>query len=103
MTDGKAGIPQVGSWIISASRGVSTLHVIGACYRVPGVNYKSWSVVSNLVEKGAYKKACKSCFPKGYPLIKENPEGNVENEMEVGMPRELADAETSNSDSSDSS
>ena len=99
----KKGIPADGSWIITASRGVSTLHVMSNCYRIPGINYKNWTVVAEPVAEGSFRKACKTCFPRGYPVIEDGIEEEVDGEMKNGMPRELALNETSDSDSSSSS
>ena len=42
-----------------------TLHKVGECYRLPGVHFKKYEVLGELMpEAGEYHAVCKVCFPK---------------------------------------
>ena len=97
------GVPVGGAWLVSTSRGTSCLHILGGCHRIPGIHYGSWKVVSKGVGAEQYRKSCKTCFPRGFPLLQESAQVAVEADMEEGMPNELFGDEGSVSSSSDSS
>ena len=96
-------IPDTGSWVISTTRGTSCLHVVGNCHRIPGLHYHGWSVVDKNFTAGRYRKACKTCFSRGFPLVDPSPFEMVQPEMEDGMPEEFAADEGSESTSDDES
>ena len=80
-------LPEIGTWIISdaAFRGTKCLHIVGSCYRQPKIHYKMWTTVADPVCPTSFKKACKTCFPEGYPWEDLSMEEVVEPEVEVGM------------------
>ena len=94
-------LPAKGVWVVSTSRGVATLHIVGACYRVPGKHYGKWTVVQDPVIPKAFKKACRTCFQRGYPLIRSPAKQPILDTLSDGMPTTLITEEAS--DSSDSS
>ena len=89
------GWPQLslGRRVISLSgKGtVKTLHVVGQCWRKPGIHYLKFSFLDE-GERGGYHHICKDCFPDSKdPLADDsNDEGRV-------------DSSSDSSDSSDSS
>ena len=40
-----------------------TLHIVGSCYRTPGLHYSKFTVLDD-TERGVYQSLCKECFPK---------------------------------------
>ena len=87
--------PKTAAWIITkpaSKRQVGCLHVIGRCYRMPGLHYKNWVEVVEGVESTAFSSACKQCFPLGYPIIKdahlETIEAAVDTRMLTEAPEE---------------
>ena len=95
-----SSIPGEGAWIVSVGRGASTLHVVGKCYRKPQKHYAAWTEVSDPVNPNAYKKSCKTCFPRGYPFITGAPKKALDECLEAGMPEALATEEASASSDS---
>ena len=93
--------PSKGVWVVSTSRGVATLHIIGNCYRVPGKHYGRWTIVDGAVPMTSYKKACRSCFVNGHPVISKPEKMPLAEQLCEGMPSVLVTEEAS--DSSDSS
>ena len=59
-----------GSWVISLSNTgkVMTLHLVGSCWRVPGVHYRHFRTMSmeavawDLRQNGEYNRVCRECF-----------------------------------------
>ena len=97
----QAFAPSKGVWVVSTSRGVSTLHIVGSCYRIPGTRYGHWKEVPETVPMTSYKKACRGCFPRGHPIIQKPEKVPMTEDLSEGMPPALATEEAS--DSSDSS
>ncbi len=96
--------PALGIWVITnpsrASNG-SCLHVIGNCYRLPGFHYTSWNEVVEPVSSSAFKKkACRQCFPRGYPVIENSPAELLQEEVDDCMPSDAARDDISSSESS---
>ena len=80
----------VGRKVVSLSKGNKsrTLHVVGNCWRIPGIHYSNYEFWDE-GERGAYHALCKDCF--------RNEQGLIVDSSGSG-------SETSNSsDSSDSS
>ena len=73
-------IPVNGAWVVSTARNTHTLHIVGSCFRTPGIHYHQWIEVDQQVEPHKFKKACKTCFPRGHPLIDAAVVENVESE-----------------------
>ena len=81
-------MPKTVAWIVTKTasyRNLGCLHVIGRCYRVPGVHYKAWSEVAEGVDNSLFAKACKHCFPLGYPVIDDAHLETAEASVEMGM------------------
>ena len=95
-------IPGIGTWVVTVGRGASTLHIVGKCYRKPQKHYSAWVAVTDPVNSASYKKPCKTCFPRGYPLITGAPKEALGECLEAGMPEALATEEASASSDSDS-
>ena len=93
-------VPKSGTWVISTSRGTATLHIVGACFRKPGTHYSSWVPVHDPVSVDKFKRACRSCFKKGYPIINLTPAPVLVEALSEGMPESLITEETSESSSS---
>lgn len=53
-----------GARVVSTIKGgtVRTLHIVGKCYRVPGVHYTFFNLLDE-TERGEYSFVCKECFP----------------------------------------
>ena len=95
-------IPTKGAWVISTSRGTATLHIVGGCFRVPGTHYSKWNAVQDPVPSDKFKRACRGCFKRGYPVVGEAKGTSLSETLCEGMPRELATEETSDSEESSS-
>ena len=80
------------------TKGLGCLHVVGRCYRVPGVHYRDWNEVSEAVQANAHGKACKQCFPLGFPVITEGHIESVSSKREAGMFDVMLEEELSPSD-----
>ena len=54
-----------GARVVSLTKGEGerTLHVVGKCWRVPGVHYSKFCVLDD-EEVGEFSRVCKDCFPK---------------------------------------
>ena len=80
-------VPEIGTWMISdaAFRGTKCLHIVGACYRLPKVHYKMWTVVADPVCSTAFKRVCKTCFPEGYPWEGLSADEALDQDVEAGM------------------
>lgn len=55
-----------------------TLHKVGECYRLPGVHFKKYEVLGEIMpEEGEYHAICKVCFPKsgGQALVADSSAG----------------------------
>lgn len=92
--------PKEGDWVVSVAR-TNSLHIVGACHRIPGIHYAKWSIVKDPVPPSAYKGACRRCFPKVYPLTKEFHCEALDEKVEDGVP-ELQEDEIASSSSSSS-
>jgi hypothetical protein len=74
-----------GSWVISLSNTgkVMTLHLVGSCWRVPGVHYRHFRTISmeavagDLRPNGEYNRVCRECFP-GLPTSGNDEDGSSE-------------------------
>jgi hypothetical protein len=81
--------PVFGIWIITTGvRSRRCLHIVGNCFRIPSVHYKKWCVVEDPVSVSMFRSACRSCFPRGYPLTSAPSQAQDGNELEVNMPGE---------------
>ena len=93
--------PKTAAWVITqpaSKRQLGCLHVIGRCYRIPGLHYKKWLEVSESVESTAFSSACKQCFPLGYPIIKDAHLETIEAAVDSGMINEAPEEGESSSD-----
>ena len=63
--------PNAAAWVVTQPKSEcpGCLHAVGRCYRTPGVHYSDWVEVTESVPPGSYGKACKQCFPLGFPII----------------------------------
>ena len=92
----------MGTWLISTGRNAQCLHIVGNCFRTPGIHYLQWIAVADPVPEDFYKKVCSLCFPRGYPFLDASPPEQVEAHMDSGMPADVANGNVSSS-SDDSS
>ena len=83
----------------ASKRKAGCLHVIGRCYRIPGIHYKTWVEVAEGADKSAFPTACRQCFPLGYPLIEEAHLETVEASVDAGMLKEAPEEGQSSSES----
>jgi hypothetical protein len=102
--DIKPPLPTLNSWVVTSSKGGNKgakgcLHVIGRCYRVPGIHYLRWRGVADNATASEFAKACKQCFPFGYPEHDGRPPECIEASLHPDMPKEVADEEFSSEDS----
>lgn len=99
-TDGK--LPNIDTWVVSTRADGLTekgcLHIVGKCFRQPGVHYQRWVVVDATISSGQYLKACRQCFPAGLHQVSLQVE-TAEQDMEEGMPQEARNHELSSSSS----
>ena len=61
-------MPGLGSFVISITGSTKhkRLHLVGACYRIPGVHYLDFTVLGTEVpDASEYHVACKQCFKGG--------------------------------------
>ena len=86
-----------GTWVVT--RKYKCLHIVGNCYREPGVHYIHFEAVKTKVEKDMFRAACGVCFPLGWPLFEPAGPELVEEELAEGMPREAAIEDGESSDS----
>ena len=83
---------------LASKRQAGCLHVIGRCYRIPGIHYKNWVEVAEGVLHIAFLTACKQCFPLGYPVIEDAHLETVEASVDVGMLTEAPEEGQSSSE-----
>ena len=98
--------PEVAAWVVTTGRtGASTsggcLHVIGRCFRVPGVHYKCWKEVAATIPPGSYRKSCRQCFPHGHPAHDGRPAEVVDSKLDADMPETIANEDFSSSSNSE--
>ena len=89
------------TWIITkpaSKRQLGCLHVIGRCYRIPGLHYKNWVEAAEGVDSTAFASACKQCFPLGYPIIEEAHLETVEAAVDTAMLNEAPEEGDSSSE-----
>jgi hypothetical protein len=98
-------LPALGEWVITtgAMSRQGCLHVVGNCFRLPSVHYKKWRVVLDPVGSSEFRSACRSCFPRGYPIATGSAQNEGDEELEDDMPRENELEVTSPSSSAASS
>ena len=94
-------LPNATAWVVTKARskGLGCLHVVGRCFRVPGVHYKELTEVTEAVQARAYGKACKQCFPLGFPNITDGHVETISSKKEMGMPEVAVEEEISSSHS----
>ena len=95
--------PEIGTWIVTTPARDSNgrcLHVVGSCYRLPGFHSASWLEVASPVPEHLVTKACRQCFPRGYPVITSTPPEILEEELDDCMPIFAARDDISSSSSS---
>ena len=102
----EAALPEVASWIVTTGRSWPStnggcLHVIGRCFRIPGVGYKFWEEVTVAVPPGCYRKPCRQRFPHGHPAHDGLPAEVVESKLDACMPAEVANKDFSWSSNSE--
>ena len=71
--------PQLGDYIISIRQGskIRTLHLLGACHRKPGVDYREWQVVGEIrPHHRGYTQACRQCWPQPEALREDTIESD---------------------------
>ncbi len=82
-------LPVGGDWVITTgAQSRKCLHVVGNCFRVPSIHYKKWCIVHDPVDDTMFRSACRSCFPRGYPLVTVPETDLVEEGLEEDMPHE---------------
>jgi len=53
---------------IQGKSGFRRLHLVGACFRVPGVDYLQYELLGqNLPATSTYHASCRNCWPEGLP------------------------------------
>ena len=60
----------MGQYVVSiqGKSGFRRLHLVGACFRVPGVDYLQYELLGpNLPSPSAYHASCRNCWPGGLP------------------------------------
>ena len=95
-------IPKKGAWVITSGRGTATLHIVGGCFRKPGNHYSNWVPVFDPVPVDKFRRACKGCFKRGYPIVRDFTTPPLQEKLCEGMPEARATEETSDSSSSSS-
>ena len=80
-------LPNAAAWVVTKPKAkkLGCLHVLGRCYRIPGVHYSDWTEVTESVTSGSYDKACRQCFPLGHPVIKDAHLEAVSSKTEAGI------------------
>lgn len=71
--------------------------MVGRWFRHAGVHYQFWQVVTDAIVPSAYSRACKQCFPRGFPLHDGLPPERVESVLDLDMPAEAANDDCSSS------
>ena len=93
--------PKAAAWIvtnIASSKRLGCLHVIGRCYRIPGVHYKAWNEVAEGEDNTAFSTACRQCFPLGYLVFGDAHLETVEASVDKGMVTEAPEEGHSSSE-----
>ena len=85
--DSRPQNPNASAWVVTRSRAkkLGCLHVIGRCYRVPGVHYKDWTEVPESIAPRNYDWACRQCFPLGHPIIEDAHLEQISSKTEEGI------------------
>ena len=68
-------MPPLGHFIISIRRGsrIRTLHLLGACHRTPGADYREWVTCGDTrPAPSEYTQACRQCWPRGLQATDED-------------------------------
>ena len=71
--------PQLGHFIVSIRQGsrVRTLHLLGACHRVPGKDYREWLACGGeRPPPSAYTQACRQCWPQKFQIADDEDAGS---------------------------
>ena len=82
-----APVPNTTAWVVTRlkSKKPGCLHVIGRCYRVPGVHYKDWVEVAENASSGSFERACRQCFPLGHLVIRDAHLEQISSKTEEGI------------------
>ena len=68
-------MPPLGHFIISIRRGsmIRTFHLLGACHRTPGADYREWVTCGDTrPAPSEYTQACRQCWPRGFQATDED-------------------------------
>lgn len=63
-------VDAIGQYVVSiqGKSGFRRLHLVGACFRVPGVDYLQYELLGqNLPATSTYHASCRNCWPGGLP------------------------------------
>jgi len=89
-------LPALGIYVVSLRRNSKhrTLHLVGACYRRPGVDYQDWLALGDSKPPASeYTSVCRQCWPRT----------GASDPFEAGMDREDTSSTSFGSSSDDRS